>query len=1175
MAYTSTLEPAPINGNLLLEGRDDGLGSRRTIIDLSAFGTVSALQLKTGARLELRNLTLLLPPLPELALSHTSPSFLAHLVSSEPGAQLTLSGVTAQAATCSDMVVFMTSFCDLDTWAFNPGLHVQNGAVTYGRGRMALSPALPASAAAEGLNSPANDGSGAGAGGNTTTPGQLKESVEAELHATRFTCAPDDGGALPAAWPCLAGPVGSAAELWDALQHLGATQRVMLLSITRDVSLADVKWRAPTIPIGVVVLLHGSADPSSAGSAAIDLAGKGLLVVGLDPLGQGRLLVKDLTLLGLPYPSSTSSAEHMFSAWVWSFNTYGDYGVSTGLVGPFLAFFECHRCTLVVADAEVLWWRRIADLIVSDFGGRGIAAFRFRVEVAANGSAGGGVSAAPTVAAHQAGHETPYAALPVVLRRLDFGMGMVSARDRILVNVTLLPAAIFPAARFSRRSAALVAAWPMAADLGLEEALQAGRQTVAETSDGMRHSPAVAMSVHCLVDKPDVWVQVKAPAASKSHGSLVSDEFAILEKREWLVGHTINLAGCTVRGPLVGPVAATRVFWDLLGIASPFTLAITRDGSLTLRNLVLFNLTAMTSVAARPAPGQLLLRNVTLLLPQTEVELLFRMLRRAGTLPDAPPPAPSAAGSPPQSSTGVYGLYGSPPGGASGGYGTGGTGAGDGSTGGSGDDGPNGDGGGSDEWDGSSTSLGTWWYGGEEGTSDGGSGYGAPAVPGYGGGAHGGSGGLYSNYDEDSGYGGLPVYGSGPLWEVASGGNEGGLTHDIDLGVSAFLRNCPASASSASHATSSAYETPPTGPAGSCGNGTGAGAGCAPRATQQPSTTAVAGAAASLMLGRQCQLSAAILRVHARVNRGGGGQAAGGGGQGGGDHCVRLLSVLGRGSAGVVYLGSWRGLRVAVKVLVVHNSLPLGEEGGRRQRAALEAAISSSLDHPNVVSTYAFEVRRLAEEDAAAGGGPLRPAAPAAAAGYDASGADVQQLLIIQELCEGGSLRGALEAGVVAGVAGGSAVRHFALALARDVAAGMRHVHTLNIIHGGTPHYMAPELLATGRLSKAADVYSFGVVLLELACGVVVDKVVERSGGGGLGGGGGAGLPNPFASSASSAATNRLVSSLLPPPVARDSALASLIAWCMQPEPARRPTFAQVLAQLQSLLLSQPPASGD
>ncbi len=45
--------------------------------------------------------------------------------------------------------------------------------------------------------------------------------------------------------------------------------------------------------------------------------------------------------------------------------------------------------------------------------------------------------------------------------------------------------------------------------------------------------------------------------------------------------------------------------------------------------------------------------------------------------------------------------------------------------------------------------------------------------------------------------------------------------------------------------------------------------------------------------------------------------------------------------------GTWRGLRVAVKTLVVHDAL-LGPEGRRRQRAILEAAISSSLHHPNV-----------------------------------------------------------------------------------------------------------------------------------------------------------------------------------------------------------------------------------
>lgn len=95
------------------------------------------------------------------------------------------------------------------------------------------------------------------------------------------------------------------------------------------------------------------------------------------------------------------------------------------------------------------------------------------------------------------------------------------------------------------------------------------------------------------------------------------------------------------------------------------------------------------------------------------------------------------------------------------------------------------------------------------------------------------------------------------------------------------------------------------------------------------------------------------------------------------------------------------------------------------------------------------------------------------------------------------------------------------LHVAHDIASGMRHLHSRDIIHGdltpknvllkregdgivakisdfglsvhlqkhqshvpnhraGTPLYMAPELRRSGELSKLADVYSFGVILWEL-----------------------------------------------------------------------------------------------
>jgi hypothetical protein len=67
-----------------------------------------------------------------------------------------------------------------------------------------------------------------------------------------------------------------------------------------------------------------------------------------------------------------------------------------------------------------------------------------------------------------------------------------------------------------------------------------------------------------------------------------------------------------------------------------------------------------------------------------------------------------------------------------------------------------------------------------------------------------------------------------------------------------------------------------------------------------------------------------------------------------------------------VYRGTWRNLPVAVKT-VVFQDRSSGVDKGQR-RAITEAAITSSVSHPNVVATLSYDLQPLRAD----GSGPLR-----------------------------------------------------------------------------------------------------------------------------------------------------------------------------------------------------------
>jgi serine/threonine protein kinase len=180
-----------------------------------------------------------------------------------------------------------------------------------------------------------------------------------------------------------------------------------------------------------------------------------------------------------------------------------------------------------------------------------------------------------------------------------------------------------------------------------------------------------------------------------------------------------------------------------------------------------------------------------------------------------------------------------------------------------------------------------------------------------------------------------------------------------------------------------------------------------------------------------------------------------------------------------------------------------GEE--KRERMALmEAAVSSSLDNPNIVKTHHYSIK------------PVR---------HQTSSRQIAQISafevhLVLEYCDLGSLRATLNSRIFHP---GSQPDYIAIIhVAMDVALGMRYLHASNIIHAdlkasnillqsgrecmtakisdfglsiskldplmshvsghfqGTMTHMSPECLLIGKQSFAGDVYSFAITLYEL-----------------------------------------------------------------------------------------------
>ncbi|KXZ56159.1 hypothetical protein GPECTOR_1g136 [Gonium pectorale] len=155
------------------------------------------------------------------------------------------------------------------------------------------------------------------------------------------------------------------------------------------------------------------------------------------------------------------------------------------------------------------------------------------------------------------------------------------------------------------------------------------------------------------------------------------------------------------------------------------------------------------------------------------------------------------------------------------------------------------------------------------------------------------------------------------------------------------------------------------------------------------------------------------------------------------DNQLMVTDVVASGGFGTVYKGTWHNLPVAVKIVLFSTA------SVNRRIALQEAALSKSICHPNIISTYAVDAKPMTV--LGRNGGSALPGGS-----KPKSLADIQEwrLYIIQEFADGGTLRRSLDKGAFHEPYSGLPYLDMLLDIAQGVAAALAHLHSKNVVHG-------------------------------------------------------------------------------------------------------------------------------